>query len=122
VEPPKQELDVVQVDLNAIEPDPMILEVAQLCPGLAGPLSQVISDTNPAAKAQALGLQVRESKVQVTLVLDGPDAAFLRQAGVEVGKQLGNEVQAYVPISQLCNLAKHERIQAIYPVSVGEAQ
>ena len=60
--------------------------------------------------------------VQVELALAREDTTFLRQAGVEIGKQVGRKVQAYVPIAGLCELATAQRVLALRPVSQAETQ
>jgi hypothetical protein len=77
---------------------------------------------DPAQEAQALGLNVLDDSVQVELVLDRQDTAFLQQTGVEIGKQVGRKVQAYVPIARLCELATDQRVLALHPVSQAETQ
>lgn len=114
--------EIIQVDLNAIEVAPSIRAAAKQCKELQGPLHQIIQSKDPVQDAQALGLRIRENLIQVTLVLDGPDTAFLEQEGVEVGKQAGQEIQAFVPIPRLCRLAADERVLAIRPVSQAETQ
>jgi hypothetical protein len=118
--PPTGTAALIKVDLNAIEPDPKDRAAAEFCPDLRGSLLQVVESARPAQRAQALGLIVRQDQVQVMLVLDGTDSAFLSQAGIEIGKQKDEQVQAYVPLDKLCELAAHKRVLAIYPASQAE--
>lgn len=120
--PPTRTLEVIDVDLNAVQPLPKSLLESDTCPKLEGPLNQIVASADPAQTAQALGMPVRDNQVQVTLVLDGTSTAFLEQAGIQIGKQVGQEVQAYVPISRLCELAAHQSILVIRPVSQAEPQ
>ena len=120
--PPTGVTEIITVDLSTIDLDPRIRASDKLCRDLRSPLLQVVEAADPAQEAKTLGLKVREDRVQVTLILTDKDSAFLRALAVDVGKQAGNQVQAYVPISQLCELAADKRIQAIYPASQAETQ
>jgi hypothetical protein len=114
--------EIIQVDLDAIEVAPDIRSAAEACVKLEGPLRQVVEAKDPAQAAQALGMPVRENLVQVSLVLDGSDTAFLERAGIDVAKQIGQEIQAFVPLLRLCDLAADERVLVIRPVSLAETQ
>jgi hypothetical protein len=120
--PPTGTAEVIFVDLNAVQPAPGDRTADQSCQALHGPLRQVFESKDPTQEAQALGLNVREDQVQITLVLSRQGSAFLRALGVDVGKQTDKQIQAYVPISRLCELAEDKRIEAIYPVSQAETQ
>ena len=71
--PPTGTLDVIQVDLNAIEVAPPIQSAVTDCEKLSSPLPQLIDAADPALAAQALGLLVRENLVQVSLVIESED-------------------------------------------------
>jgi hypothetical protein len=120
--PPTGTAEVITVDLNAVEPESKSRAAAELCRDLRGPLLQVVEAQDPVQEAQALGLTVREDQVQVVLVLNEQGTDFLQLAGVDVGKQSGKQVQAYAPISRLCELAADKRVDAIYPASQAETQ
>lgn len=120
--PPTGTAEIIKVDLNAIEPDPKNREAVELCQELRGPLLQVVGAEKPVQEAQALGLNVRKGQVQVMMILEGTDSAFLYQTGIEVDKQADEQVQAFVPIARLCELARHKRVLAIYPASQAETQ
>ena len=120
--PPTGTAEIITVDLNAIEPDPKNRAAAELCRDLHGPLLQIVESKDPVREAQALGLNVHEDQVQITLVLSIKGSAFLRLSGIDVGKQAGKQIQAYVPISRLCELAADKRVEAIYPVRQAETQ
>jgi len=120
--PPTRTLEVVDVEADAVELAPRIRAAGDRCSDLSGPLLQIIVATDPAREAKALGLNVLDDSVQVELVLDRQDTTFLRKAGVEIGKQAGQQVQAYVPIARLCELAADERVLALNPVSQAETQ
>lgn len=84
------------------------------CEGLDSALSQIVASPDPVAQAAQMLVQVKEgNKIQVALVLSGPDTTFLSAYDVEVGSQSGNNVQAFVPIARLCDLANTEQVLAI---------
>jgi hypothetical protein len=83
------------------------------CPGLDSLLLQIVQSSDPLDSAEQLHLNVKEDKVQVLLVLDREDVGFLQDFEVEIGTQSGTEVQAFVPISQLCDLANTDEVLAI---------
>jgi len=120
--PPTGTLEVIQVDLNAIKIDLQNRKVAESCKKLSSPLLQVVESADPIQTAQDLGLRVREDQVQVSLVLDSSDTTFLEQAGIDIGGQAGQEIQAFVPISKLCELATHPSVLAIRPASQAVTQ
>jgi hypothetical protein len=64
-------------------------------------------------QAKRARLKVKEDKVHVLLVLAREDTRFLQAFGVEIGKQSGMQVQAFVPIDHLCDLAKSPEVLAI---------
>jgi hypothetical protein len=107
--------------MSAVERPPLKRAASQACGDLSGPLLQVVESSDPLQTAQALGLKVREGMVQISLVVDG-DTAFLKQAGVQVGKQAGDQIQAFAPIAKLCELATNRRVLALRPVSQAETQ
>jgi hypothetical protein len=47
------------------------------------------------------------------VVLRDEDGGFLEDYEVEVGKQFGTQVQAFVPLSRLCELASLDSVLAI---------
>jgi hypothetical protein len=119
---PTKTLEVIQVDLKAGEIDLQKRERAESCNKLHSPLPQVVESTEPIKMAQDLGLRVLENKVQVLLVLDGSDTTFLEQAGIDIGAQTGQEIQAFVPISKLCELSTHNSVLAIRPANQAVTQ
>jgi hypothetical protein len=120
--PPTGTLEVIQVDLDAIEVAPSIRAADVRCEKLESPLPQIVESADPADTARSLGLRVRQNRVQVALVLNGPSTDFLEQAGIDVAPISGAEMQAFVPIPQLCELAADQRVLAIRPVSQAETQ
>ena len=120
--PPTTTAEVITVDLNAVELDAKKQSEAKSCRDLHGPLLQIVESKEPVQEARALGLNVREDKVQITLVLNTQDAAFLRQSGIDTGKRTGKQIQVYAPILRLCELAADKRVDAVYPVSQAETQ
>jgi hypothetical protein len=84
------------------------------CAGLDSALSQIVASSNPADTAKQMQIPVKEGdKIQVVLTLEGPDTTFLPAYGAEIGSQSGNNVQVYVPIARLCELANTQQVLAI---------
>ena len=110
--PPTPEFSTTQVqptDLQAA-PEPA---ASSDCPGLDSALAQVAASPDPLAQAEQSLLTVKDGKIQVVLVLSQEDTGFLKDYNVEVGTQLGTQVQAFVPPGQLCDLAKTDEVLAI---------
>ena len=108
---PTPEFSTTQVpsDLQAA-PEPV---AAGDCPGLDSTLAGVVASADPLAQAEQSLLTVKNGKIQVVLVLSQEDTGFLKDYDVEVGTQLGTQVQAFVPPGQLCDLAKTDEVLAI---------
>lgn len=87
------------------------------CPGLDSQLFQITQAPDPLNLAEQLQFKVREGKVQVLLILDDEGTDFLSDFEVEMGTQSGTQVQAFVPISQLCDLANTDKVLAIRPLA-----
>ena len=83
------------------------------CPKLDSQLNQVVQSPDPLSMAKKLNLNVKEDKVQVLLVLAGNDKVLLDKFAVEVGSQAGMQVQVFVAINQLCDLASTDEVLAI---------
>jgi hypothetical protein len=83
------------------------------CPDLESTLFQVTQATDPLRLAEQLQLKVKGDKIQVLLILEGEDTSFLQNFGVEIGTQNGSQVQAFVPINKLCDLANTDEVLAI---------
>jgi len=83
------------------------------CPKLDSQLNQVVASADPLSTAASLNLRLKDGKVQVNLVLASEDASFLKDFGGEPGSQAGREIQAFVPIDQLCAIANLEQVLAI---------
>jgi hypothetical protein len=83
------------------------------CPELEGMLFQITQAPDPLALAQQLQLRVKEDKIQVLLILDQEDTSFFQKFGVEIGTRVGMQVQAFVPVNQLCALANTAEVLAI---------
>ena len=86
---------------------------APTCPKLDSQLNQLATSSDPLNTAASLNLNLEDGKVQVRLVLAGDDPSFLEEYGVEVGSQAGQEIQAFVPVDQLCKIAKLDEVLAI---------
>ena len=83
------------------------------CPDLESMLFQIAQAPDPLTLAQQLQLKVKEDKIQVVLILDSEDTSFLQNFEVEIGTQMGTQVQAFVPINQLCALANTAEVLAV---------
>lgn len=83
------------------------------CPGLDSQLFQLTQANDPQQLAEQLGLKVKDGAVQVLIILNNEDTGFLKDYGVVVGTQSGNQVQAYVLIERLCELVNNESVIAI---------
>jgi hypothetical protein len=85
------------------------------CPALDSQLYQLTKADNPLLLAEQLGFRTKDGKLHVLLVLTSEETAFLIDFGAELGTQSGNQVQAFVPIDQLCDLANTDSVLAIRP-------
>ncbi|MBN1993720.1 MAG: hypothetical protein JW953_13545 [Anaerolineae bacterium] len=83
------------------------------CPGVESMLSQIIHAPDPLSLAEQLQLKMKGNKLQVLLILDREDTSFLEPFAVELGTQVGMQVQAFVPIDQICDLARTDGVVAI---------
>jgi hypothetical protein len=108
-------MDVITVDMDAGVAQETLRSPLTECGKLDGIFLPVLEATDPLEMARALKMKVKGEKIQVMIVLDGADTSFLRDFEAEVDKQSGDQVQAYVPIARLCDLANDERVLAVYP-------
>jgi hypothetical protein len=108
-------MDVITVDLDAGVAQETLRSPLPECGKLDGIFLPVLEATDPLEMARALKMKVKGEKIQVMIVLDSADTSFLRDFEAEVDKQSGDQVQAYVPIARLCDLANDERVLAVYP-------
>lgn len=86
------------------------------CPGLDSQLYQLIQKDDPQLSASEIGMNVKENKIQVLIILESEATDFLLDYDVELGTQAGNQVQAYVSFDCLCALANLDAVLAIRPV------
>lgn len=87
------------------------------CPALDSLLLQLVNMDDASDMAAKLGYQVKENKIQVLLILESEDLAFLSDFDAEIGSQTGKQVQAFVGFDQLCPLARHDAVLAVRPVA-----
>jgi len=87
------------------------------CLALDSQLFQFTQTDDPSRTAEQLGFRVKDGKIQVLLVLASEDTDFLQEFGVEVGTQSASQVQAFVPMDQLCALAHTDQVLAIRPIA-----
>ena len=111
---PTGTFETVEMDPDAGKVDaPSSGRGAQDCPSVESRLIQVVTSDDPLAAAQGQGLTIVDDRIQVLLVLDSTETEFLKAYDVQVGKLVGSEVQAFVPVARICELAKHEKVLAI---------
>lgn len=111
--PPTQPLETIEVDIDKAPPLDRNKFKAAGCPKVESPLRRIVQDENPVETAKQLGARVQGDRIQVLVVLKDENAGFLEDYDVEVGKQLGTQVQAFVPLSRLCELASSDSVLAI---------
>lgn len=112
--PPTPEFDTTQLGPDDMQVSPGDLQPQQSdCPDLESQLFQLTQASDPLELAAQLQLKVKGDKILVLLVLDSERTAFLQDFGVEIDRQSGNEVQAFVPINKLCDLANTDEVLAI---------
>lgn len=112
--PPTPELDTIEIESGQqVSPDDLELLPQNECPGLDSWLFQLTQVPKPLELAEQLGFRVKADKIQVLLVLASEDTSFLQTFPVEPGTQSGTELQAFVPVDQLCDLANAAEVLAI---------
>ena len=87
------------------------------CPGLDSALAQVAASPDPLEQARQSLLTVKDGKIQVVLLLSQGDTGFLQNYDVEIGRQTGSQVQAFVPPGRLCDLANTDEVLTISPAA-----
>jgi hypothetical protein len=80
-------------------------------------LTQIYQSPEPLIQAQQLQIRTEGDKIQVLLILEGSESSFLEEFSVEISKQSGNQVQAFVPVEQLCALADSEGVLAVRTIT-----
>lgn len=114
--PPTPVFDTVEGDLDTeVSPDTIPSREPGECPDLDSQLFRLTQVSNPIRLAEQLGFRVTDGRVQVLLILAREDTEFLRDWGVEPGTQSGTQVQAFVRVDQLCDLANTDAVLAIRP-------
>ncbi len=83
------------------------------CPKLDSQLNQIVQSADPINTAKQMKLKMKDDKIQVVFVLASTDTAFLKDFNVEIGSQIGNEVQAFADLKQLCDLSNREEVVTI---------
>lgn len=115
---PTQAVETGDDDVDAeVSPGDLPTRQPSECPALDSQLLQLIQAGDGLSMAEELGFPVQEEKVQVLILLTGEETDFLQRFDADVGTQSGNEVQAYVPLEQLCDLANDETVSAVRPVA-----
>ena len=112
-----EDFEVLDEDFETkIDPENLPSREPNLCPNLDSQLYQLTKSEDPTSLAGQMGLKVRDEKVQVLFVLKNEDTDFLLDYDVELGTQSGNQVQGYVSVDLLCELANEDEVLAIRPV------
>lgn len=112
--PPTPEFSTTQIPADKlVAPEGAAPATESECPGLDSALVQIIQSPDPVEQARQSLLQVKDGKIQVVLVLSQQDTSFLQGYDVEIGTQSDMQVQAFVPLGRLCDLAKTDEVLAI---------
>jgi len=99
-----------------IDPENLPSREPNPCPSLDSQLYQLTQSEDPSSLAGQMGLKLKDDKIQVLFVLKNEDSDFLLDYDVELGTQSGNQVQGYISVDLLCELANKEAVLAIRPV------
>jgi hypothetical protein len=86
---------------------------ARACPGLDSRLDQVARSADPLLTARQLGLRVEGDSIQVVLVLGAGEVDELAGLGVRASTRVGDQVQAFIPIHLLCEVAATDVVETI---------
>ena len=113
---PTPEFDTLEIEPDA-QMSPLPTREPSHCPDLDSQLFQITQAPDPLDLAEELQFKIRKDKIQVLLILDRNETDFLRDFEVELGTQSGTQVQAFVPIGQLCDLANTDQVLAIRPLA-----
>jgi hypothetical protein len=76
-------------------------------------LDQVARSADPVSTAQQLGLRVEGASIQVTLVLGPGELHELAGLGVRPGTRVDDQVQAFIPVHLLCEVAATDVVETI---------
>jgi hypothetical protein len=109
---PLPDLETAEVD-GSLDIESMPERKPAACPELDSALYQLSQDDNPMQVAEQLQISTKDDKIQVMLVLADAETEIPVDFGVEAGTQVENEVQAFVPVDQLCDLANTDAIIGI---------
>lgn len=115
---PTQDFEIIDIgEEDQIAPGDIPTGEPSPCPGLDSMLTQIYQSPEPLIQAQQLQIRTEGDKIQVLLILEGGETSFLEEFSVEISKQSGNQVQAFVPIEQLCALADSERVLVVRTIT-----
>ncbi len=108
------EFETIEIEPGKdVSPTGLPSRVPSECPDLDSVLYQIVQAPDPIKLAEQYQLRVNGDKIQVLLIIESNEVSFLRDYEVEIGKQSGNQVQAFVAIQHLCTLANTEEVLAI---------
>jgi len=112
--PPTPALTAVAIGAGAqTAPTDLQPRKPETCPDLESALFQIAQAPDPLSQAKQLRLQIKGDKIQVLLILEREDTSVPQNFEIEIGTRSGTQVQAFVPISQLCDLANTKEVVAI---------
>ena len=115
---PTQDYEIIDIgEDDQIAPGEIPIREPSPCPGLDSMLTQIYRSAEPLIQAQQLQIRTEGDKIQVLLILKGGETSFLEEFSVEISKQSGNQVQAFVPVEQLCALADSEGVLAVRTIT-----
>lgn len=80
------------------------------CPNMDSQLNQLIRSEDPLEAAQAIGLTVKDGKLEVMLTLASEDASIPAGFDVEVSIRSGVQAQVFAQIDQLCDLSNTDEV------------
>lgn len=98
-------------------PSPLPVPGARACPGLHGPLRTIAEFSDPSAGARLGSYPVVDGRVEVTIV-KAPKAEWgdlVERYDLQEVERSPNFMDAFVPLDQLCDLAKDPRVAFVSP-------
>lgn len=109
--PPTADLDTMELDEESLQQAPVDFTPSKdKCPGLEHVLVQLSEAEEPARFAAQRKLTMKDNAVQVVIQLSTEDTTVLDKFGIEVDSHSGKVIQAYVPVTVLCDLARDPNV------------
>ena len=85
----------------------------EVCPQLDSILYELYMMKDPVPTAEQRGFRLKDGKVFVLLVLADEETQIPEGFDLDVGTRSGDQVQVFVPFTQLCDLANTDEVIAI---------